>query len=719
MNKTAILGNHPPCLLDRDIFWRDSFAIDGRGDTRPLDPTLVNCGPGRVSAGDTYITVAFDPSDGEAISQQARYPVQDERPASGMGMRLRIHGWNRIDYIAIGHTGGKTYHHVKATHPRQGEWFDFCVGFQDLAWGWRNAWDVPQDTAIEDVRFYIKGVAGSDARVDISDIHVWQEAKHPNTALGPDAPLSVQMTDALTTYQKLYFPEYFRLALEFMTTGACPLAGNTLIDWPLDTRLPPDLNDNGTYQYSWHSLHPTVLLLLMAKEKKQPAAVFAARDMVVDWLDNHLDTPTDNMKYAWYDHGVAERTFAFLMLYELGLGYDFDIRFMTRLRRAIHSHAQLLASEVFYAGHQRTRYHNHAWFQDIALLTVGLFFPKMPVSDCWIDLALERIKDQFKKLIVRDGDFAIFAENSIGYHLGVERIVANVGFFAGLSGRHTDIPAIAESMALFSKLIHYPDGKRTPAQGDSFRLPNPETGDSKGRTPYVAPQVTILPHAGYAVVKANHDDAPFMLTVFASSVSTTHKHADNLSFTLYMDGIEWFLDPSFHSHEYALTVPAYLRGPQAHNAFVLSEDRVYSIEPGLAELSGAAMEKKFVIEGVHDAYDGVRIHRRIEGSTRGLDMRFTDRAEAAEGALIGTLMFHCGEGVEVTAEGERICLSHVASTRTLTIGLPDGCKVEIHKGRTDTPVRGVAGTSFLQTRDIVTIEITPPDAAALDWSLRI
>lgn len=711
---TADTPRPPACLLDRDILWHAHFGPEGEA---PLDPERLNCGPGRVLQEEGHLTVRFDPSDA-AISQQARYAIDDPRAANGMGMRVRISGWESINYIAIGHTGGETYHHVKATHPRQGEWFDFCVGFDDLAWGWRNAWDVPEDTPLRDVRFYIKGVAGEDARIDISDVHVWQEAAQPEAALGPDAPLPAQMTEALNTYQKLYFTDYARQARDFMTSGTCPLASNVMLDWPFDAPIPPDLTANGTYQYSWHSLHPVVLLLLLAREERRPAPVFAARDMVVNWLDNHLDTPTDNLKYAWYDHGVAERTFAFLMLYEAGREHGFDIRFMTRLRRAIHAHAQLLASEAFYAGHQPTRYHNHAWFQDIALLTVGLFFPEMPVADHWITVALERIEDQFTQLIVRDGGFAVFAENSFGYHLGVEKIVANVGFFAGLSGRETEIPAIAEAMARFSALIRYPVGKRTPAQGDSFRLPNAEEGDATGRKPYAAPQVAILPQAGYAVVKANHAGHPFMLTVFASSHSRTHKHADNLSFTLYADGIEWLLDPSFHSHEYTQPVPAYLRGPQAHNALVLPEERAYSIAPGLAKLSGEATGEGFAVEGSHDAYEGVRIHRRIEGSTAALDMRVTDREEGAGEAPGAKLMLHCGEGVEVMTEGTHIRLTHPASTMAPGIELPEGCEVALHKGRSEAPVRGVAGTRFLETHDIVTIEITPPDAGPLEWALK-
>ncbi|MFP3449976.1 hypothetical protein SB765_34160, partial [Pseudomonas sp. SIMBA_067] len=68
----------------------------------------------------------------------------------------------------------------------------------------------------------------------------------------------------------------------------------------------------------------------------------------------------EDRKFAWYDHGTAERLLAFLLIWDIGVRQQFEHRFMVRLRSAIFKHAQLLASEMFYASHQASRYHNHA-----------------------------------------------------------------------------------------------------------------------------------------------------------------------------------------------------------------------------------------------------------------------------------------------------------------------------------------------------------------------
>ncbi|MET4690770.1 heparinase II/III domain-containing protein [Sinorhizobium fredii] len=707
------------CLDDRDLLRCEHFSLSGGADSQPIDTTRLHCGLGSVTVEADHVAVVLGASgDGAAISEQLRFTVPEAPQSNGFGLRVRLRGWEKISYIAIGHTEEGIYRHAKATHPLQDEWFDFCIGFRDLAWGWRNGWSTPQERPISDVRFYIKGVPGRNAGFDFSDVWLWQEADQPNLVFGADQPIPTEVVSNLIDYQRACFPDYGRLARDFMKSGRCPLAGNILLDWPVDTPLPPKLHDNGTYQYSWHSQHPAVLLMLLHVDTNDFGPLFAARDLIVDWLERSFDKPDPNVKYAWYDHGVAERTLALVTLYAMGQRHGFDARFMTRLRRAIHGHAQLLASLVFYAGHQPIRYHNHAWFQDLALMTVGLAFPGWACADLWVETALLRATDQFSKLIVRDGDFAVLAENSIGYHLGSQRLVSTIGVFAALSGRETEIPAIARALSTFSSLMRYPDGQRTLAQGDTYRRPNPPEGDPGGCKPYGKREITVLPRAGYAIAKADHAGRPFMLVFLATSLTATHKHADNLSFTLYLDGIEWLIDPSFYSHEYTLPLPAYLRGPLAHNALVLPEAD-YAITPGIARLWGAEVPGHFSFEGCHEAVPSVTFSRQIEGATDRLELRVTDSLESDTTLLAqARLMFHCGEGVKAAIEGDGLRLSHPASDLSLRIDLPEGCQIALFHGQEEKPIGGVTGLGFLRSGAITTIEVAPPrELGSLAWRL--
>ncbi|RIA56036.1 heparinase II/III-like protein [Dichotomicrobium thermohalophilum] len=540
-------------------------------------------GGGTLTTLQDHVSCAFR---GGAGSYQLRLRLPRAQVASGVGARIRLRGWEYINYICIGYSWKEAFAHVKAAQPAIDRWFDFLVGHDDLAWGWHHDWAHPEDREIADIRLYIKGAPGARAYLDVGEMLLWQEdrAALPDW-LDRDQPVPEKVVHAIEAYERKCFRSYTAQAQEFLETGKCPLYGETMLDWPATATLPPGLTDTGTYQYSWHALHAATMLMLRAHDSGETGPLFAAREFVAGWIERSYFRPDPNLKYAWYDHGTAERCLAMVQLYAVGQQHGFDQRFMARLRRIIFRHAQLLASEVFYAGHQPTRYHNHAWFQDLALLAVTLAFPSWPCSQGWGDTALSRLEDQFAKLIQRDNGYAVFVENSIGYHHGVQRILEFAGNLAMLSGRDTPIPAIAEELRTFSEFFRYPDPRHALSQGDTFRLPNQNTANPRGQIPYGRREVTVLPEAGYAIVKADHENRPFMLTMLATSLSKTHKHEDNLALTLYFDGVEWLIDPSFHSHEYTAPIPAYLRSAAAHNC-VFVPDLPYALEPGLAWLEG-------------------------------------------------------------------------------------------------------------------------------------
>lgn len=529
-------------------------------------------------------------------------------------------------------------------------------------------------------------------------------------------PVSADLLSVLYGYLRKCFRHVEKQAEEFMETGRCPLYGETQLDWQLDQILPDKLATVGTYAFSWHSLHPASILMVHAKNIGQDASVFAAREMVTNWLDRSYYTPDPDKKFAWYDHGTAERQMAFILMWAEGTERGFDQRFMSRLGGAMVRHAELLETEQFYASHQPTRYHNHAWFQDLALMATALAIPDYPASSRWMKRSIERLSDQLEKLIIRDGGYSVFVENSIGYHQGVQRIIELAGDMVRLTGINSSIPDVAIELGRFTDFFCYPDN-RAPAQGDTFRRGNPEGEEVRKLKPYPEPGVVILPKAGYAVVKGNHDGARFMFCMFATSLCRTHKHEDDLSFTLFFDGIEWLIDPSFFSHEYKSPVPAYLRSAAAHNSIFIA-DRDYFIDPGFALLDGSINGDTFEFRGEHQCYSNIDIKRRVQGQSTELSFKFDDevivRSEHIPNAC---LMFHCGEGVEVAQAGSVLKLTHPDSQYQLEIALPSN-QITIERGVTvGERIRGVSGTAFMQTSEINTIECLIPCGLSIQWTL--
>jgi Heparinase II/III-like protein/Heparinase II/III N-terminus len=711
-------------LSDRQVQRWKCYAI-AESQTKPdenIFPLEVSAvfTNGSVARKDKFIQVAFQGGQG---SHQVRLNLSEPFLANGIGARFRLRGWQSLRYVAFGYTHEKAFRHVKIANSARAKWIDFSIGHHDIAFGLKNDWQHPPATEISDILIYVNGTpVDGGAWLDVDSCWCWEESESSPlwvTDWLPDVPVPTSLQDIIYGYLKKNFRTVDIQAKAFMEEGRCPLYGEITLAWPYSAPLPPDLSTVNTYRFSWHSLHPAMILMMHARDSGESASLFAAREMVTNWLEQSYFQVDGDKKFAWYDHGTAERLLAMVQMWSIGLEHRFDHRFMTRLRSAIFRHGQLLASELFYASHQPTRYHNHAWFQDIALMATSLAMKDFPCAEHWLETSISRFTDQLEQLIVRDKGYAVFVENSIGYHQGVQRLVEFAGELATFAGKDSLIPTIGKELPRFSDFFRYPDN-RAPAQGDTFRRSNASGTKIRRLKPYPDPACTVLPKAGYAIVKGNHDGSRFMLSVLATSLCRTHKHEDNLSFTLFFDGLEWLIDPSFYSHEYKASLPAYLRSAVAHNCLAMP-GRGYSIDPGVAQINGSSDGSHFVITGQHSAYDNVLIQREIRGSIDRLELEISDCARAQTPDATGNdlrLLLHCGDGVEARLQGNHLQLTHPESKYLVEMSLPNE-KCKLHFGEAaESSIRGVTGLGFMQHASIYTLECEVPFETDLPWTLR-
>ncbi len=710
----------PPQLQDREVFW---FSELLSGDKFTLDQVVGADSELNSENGD--LIFRYKAAE-DFRSYQIVLGNQERRIVNGLGVHVELGGWEDISYIAVGFRDGKKYHHVKAANPRQGKYFGFCVGFNDLAWGWSNSWDMPESRKLDELRFYIKGKPGNGAYCKLNKAWIWQESEASEYIWREHGRASEQMLSVLNAYQQDYYPNFSKQAQEYLSAGTCPLAGDTQLQWPVNKRLPPEIGSTGTWQYSWHALHPATFLMLNAQQKQCMPSLMAARDFVVQWLADSFDRPDINKKYAWYDHGVAERVLALLMLHILGQKHQFDVRFMSRLAYAIYRHAQLLASEVFYACHQPIRYHNHAWFQDLALMAVAAAFPQWYSSKPWGQLALERIQDQFNKLIIEELECAVFTENSFGYHLGIERLVSSIEHFSKMLDMPNSIAITKQKLSAFSVLLLYPGAMHGPGLGDTFRQPNPEKRENKIQVEQWSPVRCYLPKSGYFIAKGGRaEHAPWLLALLATNLNATHKHEDDLSLIFWLDGIEWLVDPSFYSHEYEDDLTRFLRSARAHNMLCIpGEPYDYQPSAGRVELNEIkASEQHSIIQGINRSCTNHVIYRRLElvenesGQPRMDVTDYFEPLKTVEKHVDGVLSFHFGDGVTIqpcaAEQGHAYRLSHPASIFTLML--------QIQAGKDTTPeIRNAwSGLGFLEK--VVTEQLVLPLPANTEctWSLYV
>ncbi len=180
------------------------------------------------------------------------------------------------------------------------------------------------------------------------------------------------------------------------------------------------------------------------------------------------------------------------------------------------------------------------------------------------------------------------------------------------SPRVARIHELIRAMDRFSKLIEFPEGG-VASFGDTFRRTNPESMEARrpSRGSWKSPLTKVLPKAGYCVIRRNVRGAPVVVIMTASRGGLTHKHADDLSIIVYYDGVEWLIDPSFHSHEYTDSLPSFLRGPLAHNAPTVLE-REYDLRKSNPLLRSRRGDGCFAVKGVATPYGkDVRIVRML------------------------------------------------------------------------------------------------------------
>lgn len=183
-----------------------------------------------------------------------------------------------------------------------------------------------------------------------------------------------------------------------------------------------------------------------------------------------------------------------------------------------------------------------------------------------------------------------------------------------------------------------------------------------------------------------------------------HGHADALSFTLSLGGVEMLVDPGTFAYHTESEWRSYFRGTSAHNT--LRVDGLDQSQPGgnfmwLRKASAActawkASADQDCFEGSHDGYAGLAdpvIHRRrVTLDKRARTLALADTLEM-QGEHQVELFFHCAEGSRVEPIPGGVSVTR--GGRTLRIRWPDvpGARVDIREGSI-APISGWVSRRF-------------------------
>jgi len=198
-----------------------------------------------------------------------------------------------------------------------------------------------------------------------------------------------------------------------------------------------------------------------------------------------------------------------------------------------------------------------------------------------------------------------------------------------------------------------------------------------------------------------------------------HGHADALSFTMSVGGLEFLIDPGTFAYHTEAPWRSYFRGTTAHNT--LSVDGHDQSQPGGNFMwlrkaragcnlwNSAAQEDVF--EGWHDGFmrlpDPVMHRRRIALDKVARRVVIEDNLQM-EGEHDIDLFFHCSERCQAEPTANGFTLRQGDRTISLTLPQAAGASVKVYHGSTE-PVQGWVSRRFDQKLP----------AAAIVWHARL
>lgn len=315
-----------------------------------------------------------------------------------------------------------------------------------------------------------------------------------------------------------------------------------------------------TYKLYLHSFHPVSTLCNAFELTGNKVYLSKAIDITLDWNQFQLH---NEHYFTWYDHSTASRTLVLTNLYLLLTNNNINNSIDT-IKEILINNISFLYSDKAY------RKNNHGIMMDRALIQAGMIFEITPLKP-YVEKGLLRIQDNFYHSFSRNGTHL---ENSPEYHkvvrdlfLDVEKFLQSHNLTLG-----EDIIQLLNHSHLYYEYISKPDGF-LPLLGDTKKMKSP--------TKQKRYDSFIDVDAGIAISQDLNKTNPKNSTwiSFIAGYSTlTHKHYDDLSFTLFHNGDDIFIDSGKHSYG-GSTIRRYIRSIAAHNTIGINNKNYSLLDP--------------------------------------------------------------------------------------------------------------------------------------------
>ncbi len=309
--------------------------------------------------------------------------------------------------------------------------------------------------------------------------------------------------------------------------------------------LPFDSKDLGVGPPMWRLMFASLVapeILIEAYQNTREERYFdLARKMVLAWA-HYERSRWLPMGFLWNDHAIAARSTVLSKFWQIYRAHD---DFKTDEARLILQFAYRNGEMLAKSGHF-TAATNHGVMQNLALLHIATVFPVLPQARRYLQIAYERLQDQFLFYIDDEG---VVLEHSAGYHeLGIILI-----------GKVLHYLTLNNITPPQNWVMKHEKGKRFLAQ---IRRPDgtlPLFGNTLSRSVYTEQlsnsvygmRETLYPVSGFSIWWRDYKNAlsryPSSQSILAWSHFPGHGHklADEMSLLIWADGQDWLTNTGY------------------------------------------------------------------------------------------------------------------------------------------------------------------------------
>ena len=354
-------------------------------------------------------------------------------------------------------------------------------------------------------------------------------------------------------------------------------------------------NNPATYQTYMHSLGILNDLMRISQVDHNTNLEKKARDLILDW---HSIDHSKGKNYAWKEHPVSSRINNIIYFQSRAEKYKLSKKIFDKL---IIEHCNYLSKETNY------KFNNHGLMMDNALINAASFLSDNDLKQLYIEKALYRIRYAMQRDFSRQG---VHLENSPEYHRMIIMIYKNIEkklkeLKIPLGKQETAILKLAQQ---FRNFIIQPN-QVYPMIGDTGSIP--DTRIKKNFNDFHDTEAGITIFHNYNQMEPEKSS---MMIFKAGYYNKTHKHYDDLSTYLYLNGEELLIDSGKYSYSGKDPIRKHIISPKGHNTVNLSGQDYQLVDP-LREQFKLKLAKRMIksqykmISGINKLYKNSTLTR--------------------------------------------------------------------------------------------------------------